>query len=99
MLVRFFIPVPWCIIVPSIIAFKDWKSMYSMSTQHSESHQEIKKLYSLLERVRSASLGSDYKTRMEMKEMADKIVEKIKTLSEHDDCDKLDAKQLQKDSQ
>jgi hypothetical protein len=53
-----------------------------MSTQHSESYQEIKKLYSLLERVRSASLGSDYKTRMEMKEMAEKIADEVDLNSE-----------------
>lgn len=73
--------------------------MYKMSTSGSQSHKEIKKLYDLLERVRAASLGSDYKTRMEMKDMADKIVEKIKEMTKQQECDKMDANQSQKDFQ
>jgi hypothetical protein len=73
--------------------------MYRMSTKYSSSQNELKKLYSLLDRVRAAALGADYKTRIEMKEMADKIVEKIKAITQQFECDKMDANHSQKDSQ
>lgn len=69
-----------------------------MSTKYSSSQKELKQLYSLLDRVRSATLGADYKTRIEMKEMADKIVEKIKAITKQQQCDKIDANHSQKDS-
>jgi len=72
--------------------------MYKMSVNNSGANRELKKLYDLLEKVRSTSLGADYKTRSEMKEMADKIVEKIKEISSTQYA-KMDANHSQKDSQ
>lgn len=62
-----------------------------------KNNKDIKKLYALLEKVRVAALGSDYKTRLEMKELADKIVEKIKQIS-NDKYDRMDQYHSQKDS-
>lgn len=72
--------------------------MYKMSVNNFGQSKELKKLYDLLEKVRSTSLGADYKTRIEMKQMADKIVEKIKEIT-NAQCDKMDSNHSQKDSQ
>lgn len=50
--------------------------MYRMT----EKETELKKLYDLLDKVRVAILGSDYQTRMQMKEIEEKVILKIKSI-------------------
>lgn len=39
---------------------------------------QLKKLYALLEKIRKNVLGADYQTRIEMRELEDKVIERIK---------------------
>lgn len=41
---------------------------------------QIKKLYALLEQIRKNVLGADYQTRIEMQDLENKVVDKIKFL-------------------
>ena len=48
--------------------------------QRKGSDEELKKLYQLLDKIRDATLGSDYQTRIQMRQIRDKAIERIKTL-------------------
>ena len=43
--------------------------------------QELVKLYDLLEKIRNATLGADYQTRNQMRQIKNKTLERIKTLT------------------
>ena len=43
-------------------------------------NQELIKLYELLEKTRIATLGADYQTRIQMREIRDKTIARIKTI-------------------
>ena len=45
-----------------------------------QSQIQLDKLYDLLEKTRTAMLGSDYQTRMQLKEIQEKVICKIKSL-------------------
>lgn len=45
-----------------------------------QSQIQLDKLYDLLEKTRVAMLGSDYQTRMQLKEIQEKVIYKIKSL-------------------
>lgn len=48
--------------------------------QRKTSDEELKKLYQLLDNIRIATLGADYQTRIQMREIKEKAIAKIKTL-------------------
>jgi hypothetical protein len=39
---------------------------------------QLKKLYALLEKIRNNVLGADYQTRVEMQQLENKVMERIK---------------------
>lgn len=41
---------------------------------------ELKKLYDLLEKVKYQTLGSDYQTRLQLKVIKQKVIEKIQSI-------------------
>lgn len=49
-------------------------------TKLQETTIQIKKLFSLLEKVKKETLGADYKKRTEMKDLQTKIEDKIRLL-------------------
>lgn len=50
--------------------------MYKLNAKENE----LRKLYQLLDKIKEASLGSDYQTRMQMKDIESKAIERIKSL-------------------
>lgn len=55
--------------------------MYNLNARDSE----LRKLYQLLDKIKVATLGSDYQTRMQMKEIENKTIDRIKFIRSNKD--------------